>query len=49
MNNVSNDALTVLFKVSSLITITRSVSGTAAFNSVKLPFYVKISVHCTDI
>ena len=44
MNSVRNDALTVLFKVSSLITITRSVSGIAAFNSLKLPFYVKISI-----
>ena len=27
MHSVRNDALTVLFKVSSLITITRSISG----------------------
>ena len=41
MNNVRNDALTVLFKVRSLITKTRSVSGIAAFNYIKQPFYVR--------
>ena len=45
MNNVRNDALTVLFKACSLITITRSVSGIAAFSSLKQPFHVKISIH----
>ena len=44
MNNVRNDALTQVFKVGSLITITRAVSGRAAFNSLKQPFYVKISI-----
>ena len=45
MNNVRNGALTVLFKVRSLITITRSVSSIAAFNSLKQPFHVKIYIY----
>ena len=44
MNNVRNDAVTVLFKVRSLITITRSISGIAALNSLKQTFYVEISI-----
>ena len=44
MNNVRNGALTLLFKVRSLTTITRSVSGIAALNSLKQPLYVKISI-----
>ena len=45
MNNVQNDALTVLFKVHSLITLTRSVSAMAAFNSLKQPSPIKIIIH----
>ena len=45
MNNVRNGALTVLFKVCSLIIIKKSISGIAAFNSLKQPFLVKISIH----
>ena len=44
MNNLRNGTLTVLFTVSSLITITRSVSGMAAFNFLKQLFCVKISI-----